>query len=210
MATVMPNLLVQESVEAAWALDDPKSIAGRVTRAREEGYVNLTPFQRQFAMEFVLSGTSLKKIAALMELPRPFIQRMYNDPVVRAYISDLQKECAAHRLINDQWVENQLLNNWPKLMGEEAVDIVTSKGCHVKAKKYHASEVGAMLRHFGATRDEGPKGNSGVNVQINFADIFSRPEDRVPQVTIDLGDHDRESSKASHDDVAIKASHDDA
>lgn len=183
MTTQLPVLLIQDSPEAEWAKDDPKSIAGRVTRARNEGFVNLTPYQRQFAMEFVLSGTSLRKIARLMDIPQPFVQRMYNDPIVRAYISDLQKEIAAHRLINDQWVENQIMKNLPKLEGEVPIDIVTSKGCHIKRKKYHGAELVALIKHFGNTNQGGAAGTGGVNVQINFGDILSQP----PKVTINPG-----------------------
>lgn len=180
MTNQLPALLINETPEAEWANADPKSIAGRVTRARNEGFVNLTPFQRQFAMEFVLSGTSLRKIARLMDLPIPMVTRMYNDPIVRAYISDLQKEIAAHRLINDQWVENQIMKNLPKLEGEVPIDIVTSKGTHVKRKKYHGAELVALIKHFGGGQQGQGQGNGQVNVQINFGDILSKP----PTVTI--------------------------
>ena len=186
MTETLPALLIEDTPEAAWAKGDPKSIAGRITRARNEGYVCLTPYQRQFALEFVLSGTSLKKIAALMDLPRPLVQRMYNDPIVRAYISDLQKEVAAHRLINDQWVENQILRNMPKLLGEEPIDIVTSKGCHIKQKKYHGAELVALFKHFGGQQENRGAQGGGVNVQINFGDILSKP----PSVTVNMDDDD--------------------
>lgn len=182
MDKLMPSLLVDEhSLENA----DPKSLVAKVARAREEGYVNLTPYQRQFAMEFVLSGSTLKRIARLMEVPLPFVRRMYNDPVVRAYISDLQKEVAAQRLINDQWVENQILANMPKLLGEEPVDIVTSKGTHVKRKKYHGAELVSLFKHFGGGQESKQAGAGGVNVQINFGDIVN-----PPNVTLNLGDKD--------------------
>ena len=182
----MPALWTSDTPEEQWAKENPKGIAARVTQARNEGYVNLTPFQRQFAMEFVLSGTSLKKIARLMDIPQPFVQRMYNDPGVRAYISDMQKEVAAHRLINDQWIENQIMRNMPKLLGEEPVDIVTSKGSHVKQKKYHGAELVSLFKHFSSQESKAPGTGNGVNVQINFSDILSKP----PTVTINAGEDD--------------------
>lgn len=185
--TNLPKLFVEEGPEEKWARDNPKSIAGRVTAAREEGYINLTPFQRQFAMEFVLTGTSLKKIARVMELPQAIVQRMYNDPIVRAYISDLQKEVAAHRLINDQWIENQIMRNMPKLLGEEPVDIVTSKGTHVKKKKYHGPELVSLFKHFSGQQEQARE-KGQVNVQINFGamGITELP----PGVTVTTGEDD--------------------
>jgi len=183
-ADTLPLLLTEEGPEAAWARDDPKGIAARVTRAREEGYIFLSPFQRQFAMEFVLTGTTLRKIARKMDLPQPIVAKMYNDPIVRAYISDLQKEVAAHRLINDQWIENQIMQNLPKLLGEEPVDIVTSKGSHVKAKKYHGAELVSLFKHFSSQgQEKGPAGKGGVNVQINFGDLGITEQ---PNVTFNL------------------------
>jgi len=166
-----PALLTE--VEEAWAAGSPAGISKAVSVAREEGYINLTPIQRQFALEFVLSGTTLKKIARLMDVPVPFVQRMYNNPVVRAYISDLQKEVAAHRLINDQWVENQIMKVMPKLLGEEPVDIVTPKGQHLRKKKFHGPEVTSILKHFGGVQEQKGTGGNGVNIQINFADMMT-------------------------------------
>lgn len=184
MTDNLPSLLTEDTPEADWAKEDPKGIPARVTRARQEGYVNLTPFQRQFAMEFVLSGTSLKKIARIMDLPLFTIRSMYNDPVVRAYIADFQKEIAAHRLINDQWVETQIMKNWPKLMGEEPVDIVTSKGTHTRQKKYHGPEIASILKHFSGQEQAEKGGNKPVQVNINFENLLSRP----PNVIINAGD----------------------
>lgn len=176
----LPALLIEEMPIIE---HDPKGIGAMVARAREEGYINLTPFQRQFAMEFVLTGTSLRKIARIMDLPQPFVQKMYNDPIVRAYISDLQKEVAAHRLINDQWIENQIMQNMPKLLGEVPVDIVTSKGQHVKKKKYHGAELVSLFKHFSG-QQEAAKQKGAVNVQINFAEMgITRG---APGVTINL------------------------
>jgi len=153
---------------------NPSGISKAVAVARAEGYVNLTPIQRQFALEFVLSGTTLRKIARLMDVPVPIIHKMYNNPVVRAYISDLQKEVAAHKLINDQWVENQIMKIMPKLLGEELVDIVTSKGSHIRKKKFHAPELTSLLKHFGGVQEnKGAGGGNGVNIQINLADMLT-------------------------------------
>jgi len=170
----MPVPLTGVDPESAWVKDTPTGISKAVSVARAEGYVNLTPIQRQFALEFVLSGTSLKKIARLMDVPPAFVQRLYNNPIVRAYISDLQKEVAAHKLINDQWVENQIMKIMPKLLGEELVDIVTSKGSHIRKKKFHAPELTSLLKHFGGVQEnKGGGGGNGVNIQINLTDMLT-------------------------------------
>lgn len=177
----LPPLITGDTDSQEWLHGNPAGVGKAVSIAREEGYINLTPFQRQFAMEFVMSGTTLRKIAKVMDLPLSIVQKMYNTPVVRAYISDLQKEVAAHRLVNDQWVENQIMKIMPKLLGEEAVDIVTAKGCHLRKRKFHAPEITSLLKHFSGSQEQKNTGG-GVNVQINFADILTPAQQE--QVTV--------------------------
>lgn len=179
----LPSLLTSEPNSQDWAAENPSGVAKAVSVAREEGYINLTPFQRQFAMEFVLSGTTLRKIARLMDVPLSIVQKMYNTPVVRAYISDLQKEVAAHRLVNDQWVENQIMRIMPKLLGEEAVDIVTARGEHLRKRKFHAPEITSLLKHFSGSQEQKGTGG-GVNVQINFADILTPAQQEKVSVNV--------------------------
>src|SRR5688572_25820060 len=99
-----------------------------VDQAREGGWVCLTPLERQFAMEFVVSGNTLKQIAAEMGQPRSIINGLYNSPLVRGFIYDLQQEILQHRLINEAWVEGQLMRLWPQFTGQEDVALVDKNG----------------------------------------------------------------------------------
>ena len=134
--------------------------------ARENGFDVLTPLERQFALEFTVSGLTLKALSQQFECPLATINRMYNDPVVRAFISDLQAEVFQHKLINEQWVENQVVKIWPQLLGEEPVALVNKCGEAFEAKKFHPTEVTSLLKHFGGNNDQKKAG--GVYVQINF------------------------------------------
>lgn len=179
----LPPMITGDTDSQDWTGAGLAGVPKSVAVAREEGYINLTPFQRQFAMEFVLSGTTLRKIAKLMDVPIGIVQKMYNTPVVRAYISDLQKEVAAHRLVNDQWVENQIMKIMPKLLGEEAVDIVTARGEHLRKRRFHAPEITSLLKHFSGSQEQKGTGG-GVNVQINFADILTPAQQERVSVNV--------------------------
>ena len=149
-------------------------IFGRnVATAREEGFQCLTPLERQFALEFVVTGNTLKAMSEQFEMPLRDITRMYNDPVVRAFIADLQAEVLQHKLINEQWVENQIVSLWPKFIGEEAVNLVNKCGESFAAKKFHSTEVTSLLKHFGGNSDQKKAG--GVMVQINFGAMGVNP-----------------------------------
>jgi hypothetical protein len=141
--------------------------------AREDGYSCLTPLERQFAMEFVVSGNTLKAMAAQFAVPLKDITKMYNDPVVRGFISDLQAEVFQHKLINEQWVEGQVMKLWPQLLGEEPVPLVDKSGAAFMAKKFHSTEVTSLLKHFGGNADQKKAG--GVYVQINFGAMGVEP-----------------------------------
>ena len=146
---------------------------------REHGFDALTPLERQFALEFVVSGCTLKALAAQFECPLATINRMYNDPVVRAFISDMQAEVFQHKLINEQWVEGQVVKIWPQLLGEEPVALVNKCGEAFQAKKFHSQEVTSLLKHFGGNNDQKKAG--GVYVQINFGAMGVQP----PEISID-------------------------
>lgn len=157
-----------------------------VAKAREEGFTCLTPIERQFALEFVVSGSTLKALATQFEIPLPNLTRMYNDPVVRAFIADLQAEVLQHKLINEQWVESQIMKIWPQLIGEETVPMVDKSGAAFNAKKFHSTEVTSLLKHFGGNQDQKKVG--GVMVQINFGAMGVKPPQQPEVKVIESGD----------------------
>ena len=149
-------------------------VTGRdVAKAREEGFACLTPVERQFALEFVVSGSTLKALATQFEMPLSQMMKIYNDPVVRAFMADLQAEVLQHKLINEQWVEGQIMRIWPQLIGEEPVPLVDKSGAAFQAKKFHSTEVTSLLKHFGGNQDQKKAG--GVMVQINFGAMGVEP-----------------------------------
>lgn len=152
-----------------------------IEEARNTGYIVLSPMQRQIAIEFVVSGRSVSALSKEMGYPSDQIRRVINDPIVRAFISDLQAEVAQHKIINAAWVEAQIINLWPKFTGEEEVDLVGKDGINIKAKKFHATEITSILKHFSGNSDQKKAG--GTHVVINFGDMGVSPQKGV---TIDV------------------------
>lgn len=147
----------------------------RVEAARESGYVNLTPLQRQVAIEFATTGHTTLQIAKEMGQPHALVKGALGDLVVRAFISDLQQEIAQHKIINAAWVENQIITVWPQLIGEEEVNLVNRMGEQITAKKFHGPEVASILKHFSGNADQKKAG--GVQVTINFGEMGVSPPD---------------------------------
>ena len=115
-----------------------------------------------------------------MDQPLAVVRKAFGSPIVRAFIHDLQKEIAAHKVINAAWVEQQVLNIWPQLVGEEDVYMVNKSGEQILAKKFHGPEVASIIKHFSGNDDQ--KKTGGVQVVINFGDMGVAPP--RPQVTI--------------------------
>lgn len=149
------------------------TVEGAIDAARASGYNCLSPLARQIAIEFVTSGETIKSLAARLRQPYSDVRREFNNPITRAFIVDLQKEVAQHKIINAAWVEQQVMELWPKFIGEEAVDIVTPKGESFQAKKFHAAETTSILKHFSGNADQ--KAAGGVHVVINFGDMGIGP-----------------------------------
>lgn len=143
-------------------------------KAREEGWVCLTPLDRAVAIEFATTGHTLKQIADDLQQPLASVKGSFNSPLVRAFIADLQNEIAAHKVINAAWVEQQVLAIWPQLVGEEAVALVNKAGEQVYAHKFHGPEVASILKHFSGNADQKKAG--GVQVVINFGDMGVTPK----------------------------------
>lgn len=152
------------------------SLAGQVLtlpqtteQARRDGYRCLSPIDRAVAIEFATTGFTLARIARELGRDEADVKRSFSNPIVRAFIADLQEEIAMHKVINASWVEQQVLSIWPQLIGEEEVPVVTAKGETFQAKKFHSSEVASLLRHFSGNADQ--KKTGGVQVVINMADL---------------------------------------
>lgn len=157
--------------------------ANFIEEARGNGYLMLPVQNRQIAMEFVVSGLSLRGLARQMGASYETIRKAVNDPLTRAFIADLQAEVSQHRIINAAWVENQILEIWPRLTGEEPVAMVTKDGGQFEAKKFHGPEVTSILKHFSGNGDQKKLG--GTQVVINFGDMGVT---REKSVTIDVSD----------------------
>lgn len=166
-----------------------------VEKAREDGYTCLTPLERQVAIEFATSGCTLKEVARILGQPLGDVKHAFKDPVVRAFIHDLQMEIAAHKIINAAWVEQQVLEIWPQLRGLESVHLINKSGEQIVAKKFHAPEVASILKHFSGNADQKKAG--GVQVTINFGDMGvspPKPHIEASVITREIGKSDAEDA----------------
>jgi hypothetical protein len=150
------------------------NIGPDIEKAREQGWTILSPEQAKVAIDFVTSGMGIKALASSLAMTPAEVKRILGDPFVRAFCADLQAEVAKHKIINRAWVENQILEMWPKFTGEEEVELINVKeGVGFLAKKFHSAEVASILKHFSGNEDQ--KKTGGVQVVINFGQMGVKP-----------------------------------
>lgn len=148
----------------------PATLGVDIERARADGWIILSPNQQRVAIEFATTGLSVKEVAKACSETPSFVKQCLASPTVRAFIADLHAELAKHKIINAAWVEQQVLEQWPKLTGEEEVALINAKeGISYTGKKYHSAEVASILKHFSGNSDQKKAG--GVQVVINFGDM---------------------------------------
>lgn len=148
--------------------------------ARKDGFRCLSPVDRAVAIEFATTGHALRQVAQDLQMPLADVKKSFNNPIVRAFIYDLQMEVAQHKIINAAWVEQQVLGLWPQFIGEEDTQLVGKDGCFV-GRKFHSAEVASILKHYSGNADQ--KKTGGVQVMINFGDMGVQQK-LSPQVTV--------------------------
>lgn len=144
-----------------------------VDDARAQGYQCLNPIERAVAIEFATTGHTLRQVAQDLGHPISEVRKAFGSPLVRALIADIQNEVAQHKIINAAWVEQQVMEQWPKFIGEEEINTINKSGEEVTARKFHGPEVASILKHFSGNGDQKKAG--GVQVQINFGDLGVGP-----------------------------------
>lgn len=144
--------------------------------ARKDGFRCLNPVDKAVAIEFATTGHSLRQVAQTLQMPLADVKKSFNNPIVRAFIHDLQLEVAAHKVINAAWVEQQIMELWPRFIGEEDTALVCKEGSYT-GRKFHSAEVASILKHFSGNADQ--KKTGGVQVMINFGDMGISPQVNV-------------------------------
>lgn len=159
----------------------PGELDRAITRLRNNNWEGLEPAKRAFAMAYVQSFSHHE---AAVSIGKPSVGLKYiRDPLVRAFISDIQEEYSKISLINKHLVEAKMLETLEKLEGKADVPMVTGQGATFSGKKFHSGETVSLLKEMArmSGMSDDPKGKtSPVNIQINMGDLTGE----APGVTV--------------------------
>lgn len=156
--------------------NDGRNTPERLDYNKSNNWPDLTAQQRVFGQEYSLIG-SLKDAMEVAKVGRSKALHWLRDPILDAYVADLQAGYAKAKLITREFVELALLEQYEKANGEVDVPNVTKDGDIIMAPRWNGSVAVQVLREMkplaGMHKETGVDGH-GVSVHINLNDFTGR------------------------------------
>lgn len=161
---------------------DKESVDASIARNKREDWPDLTPEKRAFALVYVVNY-SHRDAAISVGLPANRGINLIRDPLVAAFIKDIQDKDLIPNLITEDFVRTHMVNLLPKLLGEEEVSLIDKEGEEFSAKKFHAADAVSLLKELAKSTkfyEDGSGGGGGNNVNVNIDLSALLGEDYVP------------------------------
>ncbi len=156
-----------------------------IERNRENGFEDLEDQKKAFCIKYVTNGYNHREAAEDVGInPNRGIQ-LKNEPLISAYIHDLQQQFLAESIVTKQVMDSKLDVLEDIAMGRVEIPLVTGAGDKIEAKKFHpdlAMKVYAeKVRLHKVVEDA--KGSGHVNVVINMAGMIG---DNPPPIDVEV------------------------
>lgn len=123
----------------------PQEFANFLTEQRQNGYSALSQRDRQFALEFIQTG-SYVAAAKAVGVSSQTGARLLKDPLVSSFVNHLNQRKEHYSLIDASFIETQYLVLFAKLSGEEPVDFIDKDGCQQTGRKFDGPAAVSALR----------------------------------------------------------------
>ena len=98
-------------------------------------FESLEDVEKQFVVAYQQSGYSLSRAQELTGMPWKQSRALLNDPKVKKAILEVQEDLDSISILNEKWVNAQLMRLMPMVMGDEDIPIVLANGDQVYRKK---------------------------------------------------------------------------
>ncbi len=174
---------------------DKESINALIERNRREDWPDLTPEKRAFALVYVVSYNHRDAASSAGLSPDSGI-RLIRDPLVSAYIREIQDKDLVSNLITEDFVRTHMVNLLPKLLGQEEVPLVDKDGSQISVKKFHPTDAVNLLKELAKSTkfyEEGSgQGGNQVNVNIDLSRLLGQDYAPDTGVTIEHNSEDRD------------------
>jgi len=165
-------------VSKALVITDKSQLALIIERNKGTGWPDLTAQRKAFAMHFLMDYDH-RAAAVEVKFSEAMGAKLIREPLLSAYISELQNQDLISNIVTEDFVRTQWLNLIPILSGQVEVPLgVDADGDQLNGKKFMASELNNVLKELAKSTkfyEEG-SGDGSVNVQINVAALLGNTE----------------------------------
>lgn len=149
-----------------------------IARNRENDWPDLDAQRKAFALFFV-EDYNHKKAAEKAGFSSSKGSALLREPLLMAYINDCQKALAERSFINRDFVNLQWLKLLPKVMGDEAVSMVSKDGDEFLARKFDSAGAAKVLTELSKSTDfyvNGSGQTAAVTVNIDLGALGLTPQ----------------------------------
>lgn len=154
--------------------------------AKSSGWHSLPPAEQAFVAAYVNEGYSLRDAAISIGIAEAVCKKYLSRADVRAAIVEVQTELDSIDFLNEKWVRAQLLKLYPKVIGEEAVPIVTAQGEKVNAHKF-MPEIAMKIIEYVAPRPQVIKADVKGDLGVSLSAVSGLDDAGISQLVSLLG-----------------------
>lgn len=150
---------------------------------QDNGYESLSAQQKAFAHSY-LESYSISESAESVGISPSTGSKWFRDPLVNAYIADIQAEYQRRSVVDADFVRTQWLKVLPKVLGEEEVPMILSDGTQIFGRKFHSADASKVLTELSKSTKfyDGGSGNTGgVTINIDLAALGVANQEKVIQ-----------------------------
>lgn len=158
----------------ALIIQDKQQLTAIIERNKQNGWEDLEPKRKAFAMHY-LTDYDARKAAKKAKFAEATGAKLIREPLLSAYIAELQNQDLISNIVTEDFVRIQWLNLIPILSGQVEVPLgVNAEGDQLNGKQFNAGALNSVIKELAKSTkfyEEG-SGGSQVNVQINVAALL--------------------------------------
>lgn len=151
----------------------------KIKRNTLNGWEDLEPKRKAFALRYVVDYNHRQAAEDAGFSANAGIS-LVREPLLSAFISEIQHQAQITNLITEDFVRTQWMNMIPLLMGDVQMPMgVDRDGDQVYGQKFYPAELNNVLKEMAKTTkiyDEGSGQGGNVNVQINVAGLIGETD----------------------------------
>lgn len=166
-------------VSKALIIENKGELNAVIERNKQNGWEDLTAQRKAFAM-YYLASYDHRDAAKKVKFSADFGTSLIREPLLSAYIAELQGQDLISNIVTEDFVRTQWLNLIPILSGQVEIPLgVNADGDQLNGKQFNAAALNATIKELAKTTkiyEEGSGGSGQVNVQINMGALFGDKE----------------------------------